>query len=175
MALGRGDKRHLQSARGYIELGMFEEANAELEQIDSFCRHLPEVLIAKVAIYRALKKWELMEIVAKRLVEWNPQTAGFLVDWAYAARRAESIHIAHAILTRWRKVFGSPRYYAMVYTAAGEDLAALLVRNGLARIYGTRTPLPDGRDSRQYLAHLAELEQSAKKEGVGGWKRKGAG
>jgi hypothetical protein len=29
---------------------------------------------------------------------------------------------------------------------------------GLARIYGTRTPLPDGRDSRRYLALLHELE-----------------
>jgi len=31
------------------------------------------------------------------------------------------------------------------------NLAELLVRNGLARIYGTRTPLPDGRGSRTYL------------------------
>jgi hypothetical protein len=32
------------------------------------------------------------------------------------------------------------------------------VSNGLARIYGTRTPLPDGSDSRTYLAHLRQLE-----------------
>jgi hypothetical protein len=38
----------------------------------------------------------------------------------------------------------------------------LLVSNGLARIYGTRTPLPDGRDSHEYLAHLRELEAEAK-------------
>ena len=37
-----------------------------------------------------------------------------------------------------------------------------LVRNGLARIYGTRTPAPDGRDSRQYRAKLTELENQAK-------------
>ena len=35
---------------------MFEEANAELEEIDPFCRHLPEVLLACVAIYHGLKK-----------------------------------------------------------------------------------------------------------------------
>ncbi len=34
---------------------MFEEANAELEEIDPGCRHLPEVLIARVAIYQGLK------------------------------------------------------------------------------------------------------------------------
>jgi hypothetical protein len=31
---------HLRAAIGYIELGMFEEANAELEEIDPFCRTL---------------------------------------------------------------------------------------------------------------------------------------
>jgi hypothetical protein len=31
-----------------------------------------------------------------------------------------------------------------------------------ARIYGTRTPLPDRQDSREYLAHLHELENEAK-------------
>ena len=79
---------------------MFEEANAELEEIDPFCRHLPEVLVARVAIYSALTKWELMAVVGKKLVEWNPDEPGFAIDWAYATRRAESIHSAHAILTR---------------------------------------------------------------------------
>ena len=74
------------------------------------------------------------------------------------------------IQTRWRPVFGSPRYYAFVFTADGSDLAELLVKNGLARIYGTRTPLPDGRNSRTYLATLADLEQQAKSAGLGGWR-----
>jgi hypothetical protein len=41
-------------------------------------------------------------------------------------------------------------------------LVRLLVSAGLARIYGTRTPLPDSRDSRIYLARLYELEMQAK-------------
>ena len=61
------------------------------------------------------------------------------------------------------------RYYALVFTADGSDLAELLVRNGLARIYGTRTRLPDGRDSRTFLAHLSELEAQAKTARRGGW------
>lgn len=47
------------------------------------------------------------------------------------------------------------------------DLAELFVKNGLARIYGTRT---DGRDSRTYLARLRSLEQQAKSAGLGGWR-----
>jgi len=79
---------------------MFEEANAELEEIDPFCRHLPEVLLARLAIYHGLKKWDLLAVVAKRLTAWNPKEPGFFVELAYATRRAESIHAAHAILTR---------------------------------------------------------------------------
>jgi len=49
--------------------------------------------------------------------------------------------------TRWRVALGRsklPRFYAMITTAEGKDLDELLVSAGLARIYGTRTPLPGG-------------------------------
>ncbi len=75
------------------------------------------------------------------------------------------------IYTRWRLVFGPKRFYAIVYTSDGEDLAELLVKNGLARIYGTRTALPNGSDSRIYLAHLEKIEERAKAAELGGWAR----
>jgi endonuclease YncB( thermonuclease family) len=74
--------------------------------------------------------------------------------------------------TRWRRALGRSaiwRYYAIVLTADGRDLNELLVSAGLARIYGTRTPVPDGRDSRTYLAHLRELETQAKAARRGAW------
>lgn len=100
MPLENPDQLHLRAADGYIDLGMFEAANAELEEIDPFCRHAPEVLLARANIYHGLKKWELMGVVAKKLVKWNPDEPGYFVDLAYATRRAESIHMAHAILTQ---------------------------------------------------------------------------
>jgi endonuclease YncB( thermonuclease family) len=75
------------------------------------------------------------------------------------------------IYTRWRQVFGSGRFHAIVITNEGTDLAELLVKNGLARIYGTRTPLPDGRNSRMYRAQLKTLEERARRNRLGGWKR----
>ncbi len=68
-------------------------------------------------------------------------------------------------------MFGPKRFYAIVYTSDGEDLAELLVKNGLARIYGTRTALPNGSDSRSYLAHLEKIEERAKAAELGGWAR----
>jgi hypothetical protein len=66
---------------------MFEYADAELEEIDPFSRHLPEVLVARLAIYHGSKKWELLAVVAKRLADGNPQEPGFSVELAYATRR----------------------------------------------------------------------------------------
>ncbi len=100
MPLENPDQLHLRAAHGYIELGMFDAANAELEEIDPLCRHLPEVLMSRLAIYHGMEKWELLAVIAKRLTEWNPQEPGYFVELAYATRRAESIHAAHAILTQ---------------------------------------------------------------------------
>ena len=100
MPLEAPDQLHLRAAVGYIELEMFDEANAQLEEIDPLCRHLPEVLAPRLAIYHGLQKWDLLAVVAKRLAEWNPKEPGFFIECAYATRRAESIHAAHAILTR---------------------------------------------------------------------------
>jgi endonuclease YncB( thermonuclease family) len=66
-------------------------------------------------------------------------------------------------------VIFKPIYLRDVVTADGRDLNELLVSAGLARIYGTRTPLPDGRDSRTYLPHLRELETQAKAARRGAW------
>jgi tetratricopeptide (TPR) repeat protein len=100
MPLEKLDQQHLRTACGYIERGMFEEAQAELEEIDPLCRLLPEILAARIPLYRALEKWDLMAIVAKKLTEWRPEEPVNFIDWAYAAMREESIRQAHAILTR---------------------------------------------------------------------------
>jgi len=82
---------------------------------------------------------------------------------------ARALSKPFTIYTRWRGVFGDSRHYAVVVTADRCDLIELLVSGGLARIYGTRTTLPDGRDSRAYLQRLHELENNAKAAKRGGW------
>lgn len=77
------------------------------------------------------------------------------------------------VWTRWRTALGrskQPRYYAIIMVN-GRGLNELLVESGLARIYGTRVPLPDGRDSRTYLKALEKVEAKAKAARRGGWKR----
>jgi TPR repeat protein len=56
------------------------------------------------------------------------------------------------------------------YRKAAEQGYAAGQTNGLARIYGVRTPLFDGRTSAQYRERLAELEAQAKREKRGAWR-----
>src|SRR5437773_578517 len=100
MPLEPPDRQYWHAAVGYVELQMFDDANAELEKIDPFLRAAPEVLAVRVAIYHGLKKWELMREVAKRLKEFQPNEIQWVLSYAFATRRAVSIEIAKEILLK---------------------------------------------------------------------------
>ncbi len=90
-----------------------------------------------------------------------------------SAFTAERLSAPFTVWTRWSAALGRSaigRVYCIILTADGRDLNELLVENGLARIYCTRTVLFDGRDSRAYLARLKELEEIAKSEKRGAWR-----
>ena len=98
MSLEPENQNHLEAAQGYVELGMFMDAEEELENIDPEVRHLAEILVVRLEIYRAFQKWELMQTVAKKLNQWDPDEVQWWISWAYATRRAENIEAAKTIL-----------------------------------------------------------------------------
>ena len=98
MPLEPPDLTHLRAAEGYLALGMFEDANAELELIDPFCRILPEVLRVRLGIYAGAKNWELMRGIAKKLAQHAPDEPQWWISLGYATRRAESLGAARAVL-----------------------------------------------------------------------------
>jgi hypothetical protein len=53
MPLEPPDQKHWKAASGYVQLGMYLEADA---QLDEFCRAAPEVLAVRLEIYAGLKK-----------------------------------------------------------------------------------------------------------------------
>jgi hypothetical protein len=97
------DQQHWLAAAGYAELRMFLEADTELDKIDPFNRAAPQVLAIRLAIYHGLKKWELMQEIAKRLSEFQPDDIQWTISLAYATPRADSIHAAK--VTRHLSVF----------------------------------------------------------------------
>jgi hypothetical protein len=54
------DLQYLKSADGYVELGMYLEAEDELAKIDPYCLNDPRVLSVRLAIYAGLQKWHLI-------------------------------------------------------------------------------------------------------------------
>src|SRR5262249_34744431 len=105
MPLEPPDQQHWIAAVGYVELGMFQEANDQLEKIDTFNRAAPEVLAIRIAVYQGLKKWELMREASKRLAEFQPNDIQWTISYAYATRRAESINAAKQILLNTESTF----------------------------------------------------------------------
>ncbi len=91
-------ERRTQAAEGYVELGMFLDANAELEEIEPELRTDTQILALRVRIYSALEKWDLMLVVAKELALRDPHNVQWAVSWARATRRAVSIDAARLVL-----------------------------------------------------------------------------
>src|SRR5882757_8824623 len=124
MSLEPLDQQHWQAAVGYVELGMFADADLELDEIDAFCRALPEILCMRLAIYRGLKKWELMQQIAKRLKEFQPDNVQWTISLAYATRRTFSIDVAMEILVDAEAKFPTepaiPYNLACYYCQLGE-------------------------------------------------------
>jgi TolA-binding protein len=78
------------------------------------------------------------------------------------------------VWTRWEDARGNSqqqRFYGIVKIGK-EDLADLLVANGLARVYGGTTVLPNGTSIDARFEQLRQLERRAKAKRLGGWARK---
>jgi tetratricopeptide (TPR) repeat protein len=116
MPLESPDQKFFEAACGYAQLGMYLDANEELEKVDPYKRAAPEILALRVAIYRGLEKWELMAAISKRLVEFEPNDVQWTVSFAYAIRRANSIQAAKDILLKAEPKF--PKQAVIKYNLA---------------------------------------------------------
>jgi len=61
------------------------------------------------------------------------------------------------------------RVYGFIITADGDDLASLLVKNGLARAYGMGRKTPNGTSRNEMIERLRDLETSAMLKRIGIW------
>ena len=78
------------------------------------------------------------------------------------------------VWTRWEDAQGSSqqqRFFGIVQIGK-DDLGELLVANGLARVYGGSTVLPNGTSIDSQFERLRQLERRAKAKRLGGWAKK---
>lgn len=84
---------------------------------------------------------------------------------------ARTLQPGFTVLTQWEKAGGTPEapwYFAMIQ-AGEEELAEMLVEQGLARIHGASTPPPDGTSLEDFTHRLRQAETRAKHRKAGAW------
>ena len=88
----------LSHARGYLELGMVEEAAGELDRIPELSASEFDVRVLRSLVLQEQKHWIRLVPLAAGLAREKPDDAGWWIMWAYATRRATSLKAAEAIL-----------------------------------------------------------------------------
>jgi predicted Zn-dependent protease len=91
-------KWRLAHVRGYLGLGMIEDASTELDQVPPETAQDTDVLSLRALILHEQEKWPMLVKVASELVLRQPSEPGWWVTWAYATRRSQSLAAAEAIL-----------------------------------------------------------------------------
>lgn len=103
---------------------------------------------------------------------WNIYKKELYILGAYAKERAEKLlQETFTVKTDWTDAKGNsrlPRFFAVIETKDG-NLVEILVKEGLARIYGYAPRNPDGLSGKIYMDKLRKMEEDAKRKKVGGW------
>ncbi len=91
-------KRIHSHVRGYLELGLVREAEAELERLPLAAADTLEALSLRVMVLQAKSDWKPLAAAAGELARRLPNEVSAWVTWAYATRRAHSVEAAEKIL-----------------------------------------------------------------------------
>ena len=86
-------KWRLSQARGYLGLGMVEEAGVELDRVPAEAAQQTEVLALRALVLQEQAKWPPLVDVARKLVLRQPAESGWWITWAYATRRSRLVVI----------------------------------------------------------------------------------
>lgn len=166
--LGQPDKFHLSAAVGWYELGLVEEAQAELERIQGDSRNHPDVLQVRYTLLAELKDWQKALETAQRLMDAAPEIPDGWLHAAYAARRAPNgnIQLAWQILSEAAGKF--PRTHLIPYNLA--CYAAQMNRLEEARLWLHRAEKIKGAAEIRRMAlkdpDLQALWEELRKEGT---------
>jgi tetratricopeptide (TPR) repeat protein len=161
-------KWRLSQARGYLGLGMVEEAAAELDRVPAEAAQQTEVLALRALVLQEQAKWPLLADVARELVQRQPAESGWWITWAYATRRTRSLNAAEAILLEAERTH--PREAAIqfnlgCYACQRGDLAEARRRVNQAIVFDESFKEAAAADSD--LAPLREAEGGSRRAAQG--------
>src|SRR5690606_31590640 len=98
-------KKALSYANGYRELGMHDDALAELDLLDSELAIRPPALQMRLAVLMDARRWREALQPANLLAATSSSDSAHLVNLAFVTRRADSIEAAQTILESAVKTF----------------------------------------------------------------------
>ncbi len=90
------DRHTLNSALGWLGLGLLADAQRELDSLPAAVRNHPQVLDVQFAVLGESDRWDEALAVAETEVELHPDRPGGWVHRAFAARRRPNGSIEHA-------------------------------------------------------------------------------
>ncbi|MDE1171002.1 MAG: tetratricopeptide repeat protein [Verrucomicrobium sp.] len=95
-------KHELQAVLGYCDLGMWDEALAEVDEAESRQAEGPSAKLdeLRLNILQRAERWTTMREIAARAAEREPVRPAWFLSWAYALRREVSIPAAREILEK---------------------------------------------------------------------------
>ncbi len=118
------DSTHLKAAQGWLDLGNFIEAGAELEKISADGRAHPEVLQARWRLCAKAGQWEAALEIATNLTQTTPDQ---LFGWLFRAfslrkleRTAEAKEVLVSVMDRFAANTTFPYYIACYCTQLGQ-------------------------------------------------------
>src|SRR5439155_8672216 len=85
--LGPPDILYLKAALGWLELGNYVEANAELDKIAARLRAHPDALKVRWRVYAQAQKWNVCLLIAQTVTELEPEKPGGWIDYAQSLHR----------------------------------------------------------------------------------------
>jgi tetratricopeptide (TPR) repeat protein len=110
------DSHHLSAATGWLELGNWQEANEELEEITPELRSHPHALVVRYEICAKAGNWELAADVARAITIRAPELAFGWVRWSFALHELKRTKEAYERLRPLIDRF--PREWMMRYNLA---------------------------------------------------------
>jgi tetratricopeptide (TPR) repeat protein len=117
-------RRKVTAASGFAELGLYQEAVEELEDLPEASRDDLPVLATWLQLYQSWGKWSEAAAVAERLIQKDPDEADWYIALGFAVRRAQSLAAAEVILSAALQKFpGNATIYfnlACYYTQLSE-------------------------------------------------------
>jgi tetratricopeptide (TPR) repeat protein len=125
--LDLNDGRHLEAAHGWFELGNCLQATEELNQISPQMRGHPDVLVVRVAVFEAAKRWEYAAEVARAITEFAPESPFGWIHCALALHELKRTREARDLLLPVVDKFPDQyiiRYNLACYAAQLGDLKA---------------------------------------------------